>query len=43
MHHTDEIELSQFLPGVDLALWLQLIVAAALVVAAGVWAVTAAV
>ncbi|MGN6472805.1 MAG: hypothetical protein ACTHK4_04025 [Mycobacteriales bacterium] len=42
MHHTDEIDLGNFLPGVDLALWLQLIVAAVLVIALGAWAITAA-
>jgi hypothetical protein len=41
MHHTDGIELGKVLPGVDLALWLQLIVAAVLVVAVGAWALTA--
>lgn len=41
MHHTDEIDLGNFLPGVDLALWLQLIVAAVLVIALGAWALTA--
>jgi hypothetical protein len=41
MHHTDEIDLGKVLPGVDLALWLQLIVAAVLVVAGGAWALSA--
>jgi hypothetical protein len=41
MHHTDEIDLGNFLPGVDLALWLQLLVAALVVIAAGAWAVSA--
>ena len=41
MHHTDEIDLANFLPGVDLALWLQLVVAALVVMAAGAWVITA--
>lgn len=41
MHHTDEIDLGKVLPGVDLALWLQLIVAAALLIAGTAWVLTA--
>jgi hypothetical protein len=41
MHHTDEIEFGHILPGVDLALWLQLVVVTLVVIAAGAWAMTA--
>ncbi|HWC35337.1 MAG TPA: hypothetical protein VG650_10965 [Mycobacteriales bacterium] len=45
MHHEDmhnnDIELGKMLPGVDLTLWVQLLVAAIVVVALGVWALTA--
>lgn len=40
MHNYDEIEFGKVLPGVDLALWLQLIVATVAVIAAGVFALT---
>jgi hypothetical protein len=41
MHHTDEIRFGKVLPGIDLALWLRLIVATLIVIAAGAWAISA--
>jgi len=40
MQHIDDIATGKAFPGVDLALWLRLIIAAVVAVAVGAWAVT---
>ena len=41
MNHNDDIELGKVLPGVDLTLWVQLVIGAILAIALGAWAIAA--
>jgi hypothetical protein len=41
MQHIDDIATGKAFPGVDLTLWVQILVGAILVIAAGAWAIAA--